>query len=383
MTSRERVIAAIRFQGPGRIPGADPAGDSVRGLYALTDRQYAANCRGQVGTMTRREQMLAVLNRAQVPRPPVCLRLNLWYADAVSSGTLPDCLHGLSVEEVQDYLGFCRAARYSPGRTLVFESAVVCAYEAGPEHIEEYRFPERNLVRKHYCDDRFKRSEMRGHITNYPLATEDDYDVMLLHMDEARVDFEMTGFSDFDEATGDAGLPLVLGASCGTHDIMLSFAGYENFYYHLHDFPGKVEQLVRRLDRIYRRDMWPGLAGSAARMVLCGYHFNSQMTPPRIFEQYFLPVFSDLNDMMHTNGKLVFFHADAEMGALIDHVLAAGFDGADCLVTAPLVPQRMEDYFEAWQSHSSGSGTYVSGSQSIVPPLGTMSPGIPTALIAY
>jgi hypothetical protein len=43
------------------------------------------------------------------------------------------------------------------------------------------------------------------------------------------------------------------------------------------------------------------------------------------------------------------WHADAEMSGLLEHVLEAGFDAADCLVTAPLVPQSIEDYFNVWK----------------------------------
>ena len=73
------------------------------------------------------------------------------------------------------------------------------------------------------------------------------------------------------------------------------------------------------------------------------------MTPPPIFEKYFLPYFKEFNSRMHEHGKKTMWHADAEMGGLLNHVLEAGFDGADCLATIPLVPQRIEDYFDAWK----------------------------------
>ena len=61
--------------------------------------------------VTRREAILAVLNREPVERPPVSVRMELWHADAVLNGALPQEIKGLSREEVEDYLGFCRAAR--------------------------------------------------------------------------------------------------------------------------------------------------------------------------------------------------------------------------------------------------------------------------------
>jgi hypothetical protein len=130
---------------------------------------------------------------------------------------------------------------------------------------------------------------------------------------------------------------------------MLNYTGYEGFYFHRADFPEKVDALIDRIDGVFRRDVWPPLCKTNAKLILHGAHFSSQMTPPAIFERYFQPYFTAFNDLVHKHGKKVLWHADAEMGALLNHVLAAGFDGADCLVAHPLAPQTMEDYFGAWQ----------------------------------
>lgn len=73
------------------------------------------------------------------------------------------------------------------------------------------------------------------------------------------------------------------------------------------------------------------------------------MTAPPVFEEYMLAYFREFTDMLHEAGMKAVWHADAEMGALLEHVLDAGFDVADCLATQPLVPLSLEDYFAAWQ----------------------------------
>jgi hypothetical protein len=44
----------------------------------------------------------------------------------------------------------------------------------------------------------------------------------------------------------------------------------------------------------------------------------------------------------------VVWHADAGMRTLLHDVIDAGFDGADCLATAPLVKQTLEECHRAW-----------------------------------
>ena len=113
--------------------------------------------------------------------------------------------------------------------------------------------------------------------------------------------------------------------------------------------PDKVGELIRRVEDAFRRQLWPAARDSGAEVVLHGNHFSTQMTPPDIFDTYFLPYFAEFNALMHEHGKKVMFHADAEMGGLFQRVVDAGFDAADCLATTPLVPQSMSHYFDAWE----------------------------------
>jgi len=313
--------------------------------------------------MTRRERISAVFEMRGLERPPVSVRLDLWHQNR-KTNTLPERLKDFSQEQVEDYLGFCRAARYRLHPEIEFPSIELRQSSTGREKIDEYLFPQRTLVRKTAFSSDPSSKALLGHITKYPLETQDDYDAMLANMADAilvshaadnvrpgahTVDFDFSEFDRFDKQTGDAGLPILIVGYCPAHSVMLNYTGYKNFYFHLADFPEKVDELTNRIDRIYRRDLWPALCKTNAKLILHGAHFSSQMTPPPIFERYFQPYFKAFNDLMHRHDKKVLWHADAEMGALLNHVLRAGFDGADCLVTYPLAPQRIEDYFTAWQ----------------------------------
>jgi len=305
--------------------------------------------------MTRREAILAVLNRERLERPPVSVRIELWYADGFSKKVLPQEVRGLSQEEVENYLGFCRAARYRTCRQLRFKNVEVREHQKGEEIIEEYYVRGKILVR----ETRRSSGVTAPLIVKYPLETEEGYDLLLSEMDGSYLAFDMAGFDELDARTGDAGLPVLILHSCPAHLIMLQWAGYENFFLHLNDFPDEVEVLIHRIEEVYRRDLWPAACKSKAKLILHGNHFSTQMTPPLIYERYFLPYFEEFNELMHLSacghaqagrhGKKVMWHADAEMGGLLGHVLEAGFDAADCLATAPLVPQRIEDYFDAWK----------------------------------
>ena len=298
--------------------------------------------------MTRREHMDAIFSGKTVDRPPVCVRLDLWYTDAKERGALPPDMESKSLLEIEDELKFCRAARHRSGMLLTFRGCEPRTTVQGEHTLVEYPFPEKTLIRDTHRPEDQKRQGIQGQIVRYPLQEKRDYEIMLSHMDEAEVICDLAGFNALDRETGDAGLPLFIAHGCPAHIIMLSFTGYENFYYHRADFPELVDELISSLESFYRNKVWPLVAGSGARIVMHGNHFSSQMTPPPVFERYFLPYFRDFSKLMHDNGIKHLWHADAEMSRLLDHVLNAGFDGADCLATSPLTPQTIEDFFDAW-----------------------------------
>lgn len=303
----------------------------------------------QTHVMNRRQRVQAAFDGKVSDWPPVSIRLDLWHTDAVASGSLPPELAGLSPEQVEDYLGFSRAARFRRPPKWVFPSCQVVERRTEREIIKEYRFPGRTLTHRAGRDAQAERMGLRSHSLGYPLATREDYVTLLDHMGDARLEFAPGRFADFDTATCDAGLPMLIVACCPAHMLMISWAGYENFYLHLADFPDVVEKLVAEMERVYRRDLWPYVQASGARLILHGAHFSTQMTPRPVFRQFFLPYFSQFNELMHRSGRQVVFHADAECAGLVQEVLECGFDGADCLATAPLVPKKLEDYLEAWQ----------------------------------
>jgi hypothetical protein len=179
--------------------------------------------------MTRRESILAVLDGAAVERPPVCVRLGLWHADAVARDVLPAEMRGFSQEQVEDYLGFCRAARHRTRPQLTFKRVETRQRQEGDAAVEEYLFPGKTLVRKTHLPA----GGLAPYIVRHPLQIEEDYDIVLSEMHEAYLDFDVTGFDVLDAQTGDAGLPVLILHSCPAHLVMLKWAGYEGFYLHL------------------------------------------------------------------------------------------------------------------------------------------------------
>ena len=56
-----------------------------------------------------------------------------------------------------------------------------------------------------------------------------------------------------------------------------------------------------------------------------------------------LPYFRPFAERMHERGKVLACHADADTSLLLDLIKRAGFDMAECFVTAPMVPVTLAE----------------------------------------
>jgi uroporphyrinogen-III decarboxylase len=141
----------------------------------------------------------------------------------------------------------------------------------------------------------------------------------------------------YDTEIGVEGLPMVQIDADPFFRILREYIGFDNAYYHLADYPGKVAHLLGVLEDSAAA-MQRVVLDSPARLILAGFHFHSQMTPPRLYRRYMLPYFRAFADRLHERGKLLACHADADTSCLLDLIVESGFDMAECFVTSPMAP---------------------------------------------
>jgi uroporphyrinogen decarboxylase len=90
-------------------------------------------------------------------------------------------------------------------------------------------------------------------------------------------------------------------------------------------FDRVAEHLTRvALEELQRTDSWKTgilVADDSANM-------RAPMFSPKMWEKYLLPRYARMIDTLRSHGcKHVFFHSDGNIGPMIDHLLAAGFEG--------------------------------------------------------
>jgi hypothetical protein len=298
--------------------------------------------------MTRRQRLEAIVAGQLPDRIPAVWRMDKWHRSRRHAGNLPPELSGLSLEQVEDHLGLGRSARAGKVFRDVLDPPVERREtRSGDQIVTEYRTPMGTLTRVNQFGPGDEAAGLSPTITKYPITEIADYAAYRQVVEHTRYVPTYAEFEAYDRMIGQAGLPMVILGPNPIHELWANWTGYENGYLHLNDAPDVVRETVEAVEPLYRQ-MWPIVADSPARLIMHGVNFDSAMTPPDVFREHFVPYLKAFNDRMHKAGKYVACHADGDMTALLDLVVEAGFDVADCFACAPLVRCTFDEARAAW-----------------------------------
>lgn len=269
--------------------------------------------------------------------------MKLWYEFHKRMGTLPEPYQDFSLRDIEEDLGMGTPAREGK----IFEVRLsgnikVIRQEKDLEVITHYVTPKGTVTEREKTSQKGYSLEIVEHL----IKSVDDYPIVEYLIEHLEFVPSYEDYLQYEDQIGEASVPLVraglwpperkTGFHCPMHRILRGFLGYKRGYIHLHRHPEKVLRLLELLTE-KAKEMQKIVLKSPAKLILHGGHFDSQMTPPPIFKEYFLPYFRDFSEKLHSCGKKLACHLDAETKGLFELISEADFDIADCFTTVPLV----------------------------------------------
>jgi hypothetical protein len=179
------------------------------------------------------------------------------------------------------------------------------------------------------------------------ITAPEDYPVVEYLIEQTEIVPAYDDYLAYEAEIGERGLPLVAMGPDPMYRIIQDLIGYNDAFFHLNDHPDRVMHLyeVLRAEALEIQDV---VLDSPATLILHGEHFDSQFTPPYLFEETMLPYFQPFAEKLHVRGKTLVCHADADTSKLLDLIREAGFDMAECFVTAPMVDVTLAEARDAW-----------------------------------
>jgi len=299
--------------------------------------------------VTDRERLEAILAGRSPDRVPWIPRLQIWHTAHVRQGTLPARFQGLSLRQVERELGMGAPARDGAVFRSVQRGDVEVRTTRSGDLVEtEYRTPDGAVRTRHRHSEELQRVGIGSMEVEHMIKSPADFPAVEYLYRHTEYQATYAEYEQYDAAIGADGLPLVGAGDCPFHLFLQKLAGYQNGYYLLADCPAQVEHLLRTLEELDRERVWPLLAGSPARLILHGVHFDSELTPPPLFARYITPYYRDLSALLHAHGKALCLHADHDSRLILRHIESAGYDMVETFTTAPQVTCTLAEARSAW-----------------------------------
>jgi len=336
--------------------------------------------------MTRRERMLAALRGQPTPSIPWVPRLDLWYNARKRAGTLPDRYRHATLRDLVDDLGWGYHGVIPDFRDLrdpsddlhrplgiynlhtmpchtIFHDVHCEVRRRGDETETVYRTPAGALQTRCLYNDTMRRAGITiSHVTEYPVKTLVDLEVVRFLFEHAEAVPNETGFAAFRDYVGDRGVAVGFGlsAASGMHMLQRDLMPLERFFEWYCCCPEALTACALAIDGYLDR-MLQVLLRSEAEVVLLGANYDSAVTYPPFFEQHLLPGLARWAGALHTRGRWLLTHADGENRGLLDLYVRSGVDIADSVCPAPMTRLSLREVREAF----SGSVTILGGIPSV------------------
>lgn len=299
--------------------------------------------------MTNRERILSIIAGKRPDKIPWIPRLEIWYKFHKNSGTLPDKYRDWELCDIERDLGMGTPARNASAFSVYMEGVETKSHSKGNETLIEYITPVGTVSTRHVVVEKLHKAGMSSYETEHLIKRPEDYGVVEYIIEHTGYKSTYDEYISYDEEVGDDGLPMVNMGACPIHKLMREYLGYEKAIFEMIDHPNRFERLLKVLTD-HMKEMHKIVADSPAKMIMHGEHFDSMITPPPLFEEYFKPYFQEFSELLHSKGKILVCHADADSSMLLDLIRDSGFDMAEVFTTAPMVPCTMSQAKEAWGS---------------------------------
>lgn len=324
--------------------------------------------------MTHRERMLAAIQGKGCDRLPWMPRLDLWYSANRLAGTLPPRYRAATLRELTDDLDMGFHAVIPNFRDLrTPDDDADCAlgvfnlwtmpYRTRWTKIERRIRREGDLTRVEYdtpfgtlrtvtlYDQGMRNAGISlAHTVEHAVKSPDDFNAVAHLFENAEVEPNAEGFSEFDRQTGEAGLAIgfVSLSASPMHLLQRELMSFDQFCFALNDVPEKVAGLMRAMDCYWRKVMDVCVAGPA-RVLLVGANFDATITYPPHFREHFLPWLKIWAEALHGRGKYLLSHPDGENSGLLECYLESGMDVADSICPTPMTRLSLKEVRDAFR----------------------------------
>jgi hypothetical protein len=287
---------------------------------------------------------------------PFIARMELWFNYCLHRGTLPHPYeHASLLEMVRDMgigingIGAGAVPFYNLiHRDVAVSSSTESIPGAGAQTVTHYRTPYGTLTSREVLAAELQDAVGGGARVEFPFKSEADYDALQFLIEHTVLQDNLDAFGRYVDAIGGDGVALPQCGHLPAHQLMIDFMGYEKFYLEWHDHPAQVEKLIEALTAQYRQIMQLATLCPVGAVQI-GSNYDEYMTPPRVFDHLFAPLYREAHELLSGHGQVLVVHGDGEMKVLLEKLRDCGVQVVEAFTPQPMTSIDVAATRRLWQ----------------------------------
>jgi len=186
-------------------------------------------------------------------------------------------------------------------------------------------------------------------VTEHPFKDESDYEVLeyIYENTEFRPNYEDFIFTD--KIVGDDGFIMANVGKSPFQILLYELMGAEKCYLELASNPDKVRSLFEVVYEHQKRK-YILAAKSPATVIWVPDNLTSMLTPPDYFEEFYIPFYNEMADILHKENKIYTVHMDGNLSSLADLIGKTGIDVIEAFTPPPMGDYRVSDALKTWKN---------------------------------
>ena len=318
--------------------------------------------------MTTKERMLAALRDEPSDRIPWAPRLDLWYAANKRAGTLPRKYRDASLRDLTDDCGMGFHAvvpnfrdlrgpeddadrclgiydlRTMPYRTVLRDVRRSVRQE-GERTFVEYETPKGTVNAVVLYDESMRRAGVSiTHLEETIIRGPEDFAAVGHIFENAEPEPAYEQFEEFADYVGDRCLSVAFVnlAASPLQLIQRELMRLDEFFYAMHDRPHELLGLAAQMNGYWERTLRV-VVESPADVIFIGANYDASVTYPPFFEEHIQPWLRRYAQECHDRGKYLLTHTDGENAGLLEHYVESEIDIADSVCPKPMTSLTLKE----------------------------------------
>lgn len=162
----------------------------------------------------------------------------------------------------------------------------------------------------------------------YILKSVSDYPIVKFIIENTSYYRDYESFLEIQNDLGEDGVTITSIERSPIAVMVVDLMGVEQFSIDLYENPHQVIELAE-LIRQKHSEVWQIVANSPAQFVTIGDNVTGDIVTPRLFEQYNMPFYNKLAELLHEKGKFLGVHMDGRLDSLKHLIVKTEIDYID------------------------------------------------------